>query len=83
MVVNRKCLNVDVAGDAVEHALRLCRQANEYALWIATGGQKGMYSVAGQSICRLLNPGADEHGVACTALDNGSALRCYREQGWM
>ena len=41
---------------------------------IGTGGQTGVYYVVGQSICRLVNRGSDEHGIKCTAPSTGGSV---------
>ena len=38
-------------------------QAQERFVTIGTGGQTGVYYVAGQSICRFLNRGAADHQI--------------------
>ncbi len=51
---------------------------------IGTGGQTGVYYVVGQSICRLVNRGADEHGIKCTAPSTGGSvanINAIREGG--
>ncbi len=49
-------------------------QAEEKFVTIGTGGQTGVYYVAGQSICRFLNRGADEHGIKCNAPASGGGV---------
>ena len=41
---------------------------------IGTGGQTGVYYVVGQSICRLVNRGTDDHGLQCTAPSTGGSV---------
>jgi TRAP transporter TAXI family solute receptor len=41
---------------------------------IATGGTTGIYYVIGQSICSLVNRGAKQQGVRCTALPTGGSV---------
>jgi TRAP transporter TAXI family solute receptor len=41
---------------------------------IGTGGQTGVYYVVGQSICKLVNRGAAEHGIKCTAPSTGGSV---------
>jgi TRAP transporter TAXI family solute receptor len=41
---------------------------------IGTGGQTGVYYVVGQSICKLVNRGQDEHGIKCTAPSTGGSV---------
>ena len=49
-------------------------QAEDRFARIATGGQTGVYYVAGQSICRFLNRGAAEHGITCEAPASGGGV---------
>ncbi|SLN51317.1 NMT1/THI5 like protein [Roseivivax jejudonensis] len=46
---------------------------NEF-ITIGTGGQTGVYYVVGQSICRLVNRGTEEHGLQCTAPSTGGSV---------
>ncbi|WP_028469095.1 TAXI family TRAP transporter solute-binding subunit [Neptunomonas japonica] len=48
--------------------------AEQTYVTIGTGGQTGVYYVVGQSICRLVNRGTDEHGVKCTAPSTGGSV---------
>ena len=41
---------------------------------IGTGGQTGVYYAVGQSICKLINRGGDEHGIKCTAPSTGGSV---------
>jgi uncharacterized protein len=41
---------------------------------IATGGTTGIYYVIGQSICSLVNRGAKQHRIRCTALPTGGSV---------
>ncbi|MHA6344528.1 TAXI family TRAP transporter solute-binding subunit [Roseivivax sp. CAU 1761] len=41
---------------------------------IGTGGQTGVYYVVGQSICRLVNRGTEEHNLQCTAPSTGGSV---------
>jgi TRAP transporter TAXI family solute receptor len=41
---------------------------------IGTGGQTGVYYVVGQSICRLVNRGNNDHGIKCTAPSTGGSI---------
>jgi hypothetical protein len=47
-------------------------QAAEEFVTIGTGGQTGIYYVAGQSICRFVNRG--EHGIKCNAPVSGGGV---------
>ena len=49
-------------------------QAEEQFVTIGTGGQTGVYYVAGQSICRFVNRGADDHGIKCNAPASGGGV---------
>lgn len=48
--------------------------AQEKFITIGTGGQTGVYYVVGQSICRLVNRGAADHGLKCTAPSTGGSI---------
>ncbi|GHA33864.1 TAXI family TRAP transporter solute-binding subunit [Photobacterium aphoticum] len=48
--------------------------ASEQFITIGTGGQTGVYYVAGQSICRFVNRGADSHGIKCNAPASGGGV---------
>ncbi|MGL5707938.1 MAG: TAXI family TRAP transporter solute-binding subunit, partial [Aeromonas sp.] len=49
-------------------------QAQERFVTIGTGGQTGVYYVAGQSICRFLNRGSTEHEIKCNAPASGGGV---------
>lgn len=49
-------------------------QAQDRFVTIGTGGQTGVYYVAGQSICRFLNRGAAEHQIKCNAPASGGGV---------
>ncbi|MGM0584403.1 MAG: TAXI family TRAP transporter solute-binding subunit [Pseudomonadota bacterium] len=46
----------------------------EQFITIGTGGQTGVYYVVGQSVCRLVNRGSEEHGIKCTAPSTGGSI---------
>lgn len=48
--------------------------AAEKYITIGTGGQTGVYYVAGQSICRFVNRGGDEHNIKCNAPASGGGV---------
>ncbi|MCB1834537.1 MAG: TAXI family TRAP transporter solute-binding subunit, partial [Geminicoccaceae bacterium] len=48
--------------------------AEERFITIGTGGQTGVYYVVGQSICKLVNRGAAEHNIKCTAPSTGGSI---------
>lgn len=48
--------------------------AQEKFLTIGTGGQTGVYYVVGQSVCRLINRNANEHGIRCNAPSSGGSV---------
>lgn len=48
--------------------------ANDQYITIGTGGQTGVYYVVGQSICRMVNRGNDEHNVRCNAPSTGGSV---------
>jgi len=50
------------------------QSAEEKFVTIGTGGQTGVYYVVGQSICKLVNRGAAEHGIKCTAPSTGGSI---------
>lgn len=41
---------------------------------IGTGGQTGVYYVVGQSVCRMVNRGSDEHNIRCNAPSTGGSV---------
>lgn len=49
-------------------------QAQDRFVTIGTGGQTGVYYVAGQSICRFLNRGGAEHQIKCNAPASGGGV---------
>ena len=63
-------LSAALAGMTLSSAV----QAEEKFVTIGTGGQTGVYYVAGQSICRFLNRGAAEHGIKCNAPASGGGV---------
>lgn len=48
--------------------------AEEKFVTIGTGGQTGVYYVVGQSVCRLINRNANEHGIRCNAPSSGGSV---------
>ncbi|MFC3286196.1 TAXI family TRAP transporter solute-binding subunit [Litchfieldella rifensis] len=48
--------------------------AQERFITIGTGGQTGVYYVVGQSVCRLVNRGSDEHNIRCNAPSTGGSV---------
>ncbi|OLQ91058.1 C4-dicarboxylate ABC transporter substrate-binding protein [Vibrio ponticus] len=48
--------------------------ASDKFVTIGTGGQTGVYYVAGQSICRFVNRGGEEHGIKCNAPASGGGV---------
>lgn len=46
-------------------------QAEARVVSIGTGGQTGVYYLAGQALCRFLNRGAAGHGIRCGAPASG------------
>ena len=63
-------LSAALAGITLSSAV----QAEEQFVTIGTGGQTGVYYVAGQSICRFLNRGAADHGIKCNAPASGGGV---------
>ena len=49
-------------------------KADEKFITIGTGGQTGVYYVVGQSICKLVNRGAAQHNIKCTAPSTGGSI---------
>ena len=49
-------------------------QAEEKYITIGTGGQTGVYYVAGQSICRFVNRDSKETGIRCNAPASGGGV---------
>ncbi|MDR5884485.1 TAXI family TRAP transporter solute-binding subunit [Vreelandella janggokensis] len=49
-------------------------QEDEQFITIGTGGQTGVYYVVGQSVCRLVNRGSDEHNIRCNAPSTGGSV---------
>jgi len=49
-------------------------QASTEFISIGTGGQTGVYYVAGQSICRFINRTSDEHQIKCNAPTSGGGV---------
>ncbi|MDI5934463.1 TAXI family TRAP transporter solute-binding subunit [Halomonas kalidii] len=49
-------------------------QDEEQFITIGTGGQTGVYYVVGQSVCRLVNRGSDDHGIRCNAPSTGGSV---------
>lgn len=48
--------------------------ANDKFVTIGTGGQTGVYFVAGQSICKLVNRDIAKTGIKCTAPSTGGSV---------
>lgn len=49
-------------------------QDEENFITIGTGGQTGVYYVVGQSVCRLVNRGSDDHNIRCNAPSTGGSV---------
>jgi TRAP transporter TAXI family solute receptor len=76
--------SVLAAGVMLAGAVQNVSAAEPTYVTIGTGGQTGVYYVVGQSICRLVNRGADDHGIKCTAPSTGGSvanLNAIREGG--
>jgi TRAP transporter TAXI family solute receptor len=67
---------LSLLGGALAFALTMATGtvAEEKFITIGTGGQTGVYYVVGQSICRLVNRGAAEHNLKCTAPSTGGSI---------
>src|SRR5690554_8234538 len=48
--------------------------AQDRFITIGTGGQTGVYYVVGQSVCRMVNRGSDEHNIRCNAPSTGGSV---------
>jgi len=48
--------------------------ADSRYITIGTGGQTGVYYVVGQSVCRMVNRGSDEHNIRCNAPTTGGSV---------
>lgn len=48
--------------------------AQERFITIGTGGQTGVYYVVGQSVCRMVNRGSDDHNIRCNAPSTGGSV---------
>ncbi|MCG6658213.1 TAXI family TRAP transporter solute-binding subunit [Halomonas campisalis] len=48
--------------------------ADSRFITIGTGGQVGVYYVVGQSVCRMINRGSDEHNIRCNAPSTGGSV---------
>jgi hypothetical protein len=62
------------AGIAMASLSGAVSAAQQTFVTIGTGGQTGVYYVVGQSICRLVNRGAETHGIKCTAPSTGGSV---------
>lgn len=49
-------------------------EEEENYVTIGTGGQTGVYYVVGQSVCRLVNRGSDDHNIRCNAPSTGGSV---------
>lgn len=68
-----KKIPVIVSATVLAVLLSSAAWANTF-ITIGTGGQTGVYYVVGQSICKLVNRGQDEHGIKCTAPSTGGSV---------
>ncbi|RCV91619.1 TAXI family TRAP transporter solute-binding subunit [Billgrantia montanilacus] len=48
--------------------------AQDRFITIGTGGQTGVYYVVGQSVCRMVNRGSDDHNIRCNAPSTGGSV---------
>lgn len=48
--------------------------ADSRYITIGTGGQTGVYYVVGQSVCRMVNRGSDDHNIRCNAPTTGGSV---------
>lgn len=49
-------------------------QATEQLVTIGTGGQTGVYYLAGQAVCRFLSQGSTKHHIRCSAPTSGGGV---------
>ena len=52
----------------------MAEEEGENYITIGTGGQTGVYYVVGQSVCRLVNRGSDDHNIRCNAPSTGGSV---------
>lgn len=52
----------------------MAQEEDEQFITIGTGGQTGVYYVVGQSVCRLVNRGSDDHNIRCNAPSTGGSV---------
>jgi hypothetical protein len=69
-----KRLTIATAVATLLTATSIPTMAQEQFVTIGTGGQTGVYYVVGQSICRLVNRGTEQHGIKCTAPSTGGSV---------
>ncbi|MFP4137853.1 MAG: TAXI family TRAP transporter solute-binding subunit [Halomonas sp.] len=61
-------------GAAMFASPAVAQDDDEKYITIGTGGQTGVYYVVGQSVCRLVNRGSDDHGIRCNAPSTGGSV---------
>ena len=59
---------------AISLGTTTAQAADEKFVTIGTGGQTGVYYVAGQSICRFVNRDTKTHGIKCNAPASGGGV---------
>src|SRR5690554_7271431 len=59
---------------AISLSTTTAQAADEKFVTIGTGGQTGVYYVAGQSICRFVNRDTKTHGIKCNAPASGGGV---------
>ncbi len=62
------------AGLASFSMAHTAQAADDKFVTIGTGGQTGVYYVAGQSICRFVNRDSKRHGIKCNAPASGGGV---------
>lgn len=70
----QKTLAVAFSAALTSMTLTGAAQADDSYVTIGTGGQTGVYYVAGQSICRFVNRDTKTHGIKCNAPASGGGV---------
>lgn len=70
---NRKVIKL-VTGAVTALLFSTQASAETRYVTIGTGGQTGVYYTAGQSVCRFLNRGAEEHDIKCNAPSSAGSV---------
>ncbi|MGI9437519.1 MAG: TAXI family TRAP transporter solute-binding subunit [Geminicoccaceae bacterium] len=70
----RALVTTALAAGLAMSSTQTLQAAEETFVTVGTGGQTGVYYVVGQSICKLVNRGAADHGIKCTAPSTGGSV---------